>query len=1244
MTNIDYGNKNSFQKLVDKIKSKLASVALSGKYSDLTGKPTSMKNPSALTFTGGVTGSYDGSASKTVNIPTTLPASNTTSDYSATGTAPVNGTAVNKALQTLDYVKTIGDIMTGGLTIKKNGSGFYVLAEDSSQGVELAISADKVTRGLWDKALSAFFAYLDSSNYFHIRPRFIADNVSLFKRSTGQGWYYGNNGTGGWVVVAQIKVLKEWANYTLEFKIGGRGRALLTTLAIMFNAQESVDPTLLGFYCYGSDYSGSVYRLKKTATSTWQLAAAKNEIYGSIYIASVQTEGEATGLFGITYPNTHLSTAPDSTWIAPTYAGVINRALKADVLSTARNINGISFNGNNNIVFFGDCATAGATAAKVATCPGYVLTERSFLLIRFQYANTAANPTLNVNGTGAKSILYPADYGVVGAFLAASFMFWYNGTGWVVMDYGKTLMEKGGTIKNTLVLSKTTDVSGTADNSPALIIGTRTGAHLEFDGNEIMAKSNATTPSVLNLNIDGGIVVVGPDGILNTGTYNIKRGSKTYKIIDAFDDGASTNNGLEGVIQFGGNLFIGSGESPTNLRNQLAAGNGGEVTYLKTGEALYISSDTFISFLAKCNTIDNKYGFYLSRASDGTKNLTPYTNGDIDLGQAGSRWRIGYIRKINSDHETVSYLKGNQNGAIINSMAPAGAYVILAKMNATSGKMTLGTYQNKFLLQYTDQATIDAGTNAVTKSATLLDAVGNTSFPGTVTAPQFNGLATKASRIQEYLVGISGTLQANHWYKAADLNIAAARSYVDSYVVFLITLPCYGYDFYALAYAYVRKGSASNANPDAVKVGWLFKSANLPANALALKRLDSNTAAFHYGLYLNVNENYRTFSITVLSMTNRTEPGYDDWTFANNVKANGDIASLTASGKNVVISDLDYSLETNIFSSVKYSTPTSNATGDNSCAFGYKTVASGNYSYAEGVETKANGINSHAEGRFTTTNASYSHAEGYGSVADGVYSHSGGSYTISSNGSSMATGHYNAGMVTGGTVANTTGTAFVVGCGTSDTARANALSVQFSGVVKAKSTITASTAADYAEYFEWEDGNGSFEDRVGLFVTIEGEKIRIANETDEYILGIVSGEPFVLGNGDCDAWSGMYLRDDFGRILYEQAPYVKLNEETGEFEQQYDEDGNMLYYGTRPVLNPDYNPDEPYVSRADRPEWAAIGMLGVLSVKQDGSILTPNVYCTVGENGMATFSLSGGLNCYRVIKVISPEIVKVIFR
>lgn len=50
----------------------LAPVAISGSYNDLTDKPTiptALPNPNSLTFTGAVTGSYDGSAPLTVNIP-----------------------------------------------------------------------------------------------------------------------------------------------------------------------------------------------------------------------------------------------------------------------------------------------------------------------------------------------------------------------------------------------------------------------------------------------------------------------------------------------------------------------------------------------------------------------------------------------------------------------------------------------------------------------------------------------------------------------------------------------------------------------------------------------------------------------------------------------------------------------------------------------------------------------------------------------------------------------------------------------------------------------------------------------------------------------------------------------------------------------------------------------------------------------------------------------------------------------
>ena len=190
------------------------------------------------------------------------------------------------------------------------------------------------------------------------------------------------------------------------------------------------------------------------------------------------------------------------------------------------------------------------------------------------------------------------------------------------------------------------------------------------------------------------------------------------------------------------------------------------------------------------------------------------------------------------------------------------------------------------------------------------------------------------------------------------------------------------------------------------------------------------------------------------------------------------------------------------------------AYGKNSHTEGYHTVAAANeshaegcgcqanasFAHAEGIDTEARGDGSHAEGFTTTASGTYSHAEGFSTTASGTYSHAEGYYTKAANYVSHASGKYNAAMTTGGNASNTTGTAFVIGNGTGSSALSNAFSVQFNGTVKAKSTITASTTADYAEFFEWLDSNPDNEDRVGYFVTLDGDKIKIATSEDNYIL------------------------------------------------------------------------------------------------------------------------------------------------
>lgn len=58
-------------------------------------------------------------------------------------------------------------------------------------------------------------------------------------------------------------------------------------------------------------------------------------------------------------------------------------------------------------VYMGTCPTAAATAAKAVTVDSsFILKKGAAISFKSTYTNTAQNPTLNVNGTGAKSIFY----------------------------------------------------------------------------------------------------------------------------------------------------------------------------------------------------------------------------------------------------------------------------------------------------------------------------------------------------------------------------------------------------------------------------------------------------------------------------------------------------------------------------------------------------------------------------------------------------------------------------------------------------------------------------------------------------------------------------------------------------------------------------------------------------------------------------------------------------------------------
>lgn len=166
------------------------------------------------------------------------------------------------------------------------------------------------------------------------------------------------------------------------------------------------------------------------------------------------------------------------------------------------------------------------------------------------------------------------------------------------------------------------------------------------------------------------------------------------------------------------------------------------------------------------------------------------------------------------------------------------------------------------------------------------------------------------------------------------------------------------------------------------------------------------------------------------------------------------------------------------------------ATADDAHAEGYKTTAgsicahaeggdttaSGQRSHAEGTLSTASGFASHAENQSTTASGNSSHAEGIGSVANGESSHAQNSHTIANGYYQTALGKYN--------VADTTN-AVIIGNGTADDSRSNALTVDWNGNVNiasgAKYKINGNnlSASDIANSVTGVKGNSESSYRTG---------------------------------------------------------------------------------------------------------------------------------------------------------------------
>lgn len=130
---------------------------------------------------------------------------------------------------------------------------------------------------------------------------------------------------------------------------------------------------------------------------------------------------------------------------------------------------------------YGVCSTGAATAAKTVTIDfsgTLTLFAGLRVMVKFTYGNAGVTPTLNVNGTGAKPILY---FGTTGAY------FWkagsvvslvYDGTSWVFCGFDNGLRYGEGSYTGDGTYGQSDPIELTFPFDPFLLIAYRiTGAN-----------------------------------------------------------------------------------------------------------------------------------------------------------------------------------------------------------------------------------------------------------------------------------------------------------------------------------------------------------------------------------------------------------------------------------------------------------------------------------------------------------------------------------------------------------------------------------------------------------------------------------------------------------------------------------------------------------------------------------------------------------------------------------------------
>ena len=271
--------------------------------------------------------------------------------------------------------------------------------------------------------------------------------------------------------------------------------------------------------------------------------------------------------------------------------------------------------GDSTRIFRATCATAAATAAKVATLQtsdrNFSLTAGVRVAVTFQYGNSATTPTLNVNSTGAKNIVVSSEVNNITTGNGTTFNTWgayetiiftYNGSYW------KNNSGSGLALYNTYALASSNNYGIATYNTTGLVkpwksyTASSTGPTAATASTAISVNAITNTASryyAVEMDKDGRMFVNVPWTNVNS-SYITSDSNTTYTLTNALSSHKFTWTFTAG----------GSGSGSTTTTAELVAGTGISLTDDTTNKKITIAStvtNTDTKVTQAYSTTDNSY-------------------------------------------------------------------------------------------------------------------------------------------------------------------------------------------------------------------------------------------------------------------------------------------------------------------------------------------------------------------------------------------------------------------------------------------------------------------------------------------------------------------------------------------------------------------------------------------------------------------------------------------------------------